>query len=38
MLALGENDTATQYFKKVAELDSRGNFGYLARQELLASQ
>jgi tetratricopeptide (TPR) repeat protein len=36
MLAMGDQDAASQYFQKVAELDAKGNFGFLARQELAA--
>lgn len=34
MLALGDRGAASQYFRKVSELEPKGNFGWLARQEL----
>jgi tetratricopeptide (TPR) repeat protein len=34
MLAAGDPDTASQYLRKVADVDKKGNFGYLARQQL----
>jgi tetratricopeptide (TPR) repeat protein len=36
MLAAGDQSVATQFFRKVADLDTKGNFGYLARRELAA--
>lgn len=37
MLAIGDQAAASEYFQKVSELDPKGNFGYLARQELAGS-
>jgi tetratricopeptide (TPR) repeat protein len=36
ILATGDRDSASEYFRKVAQTDTKGNFGFLARQELAA--
>ncbi len=36
ILATGDRENASEYFRKVAELDTKGNFGFLARHELAA--